>query len=141
MRWSFGQKITNILRKNTQIIIKNIKFNLFYFLSAKTKKVLNDKNLIIAEEQKKRVNNIIEKLVSNKITKYNHQPIFKSLIGRPERKKVLVIEQAYTDGFIYGAGVNDKIFVLMFKHEAIENPDTDIIVKYTQNKFPVDAVA
>ena len=54
--------------------------------------------------------------------------------------KFLAIEQAYTDSFIYGAGVNDKIFVLMFKQEATENPDTDIIVKHTQNKFPVDAV-
>ena len=52
----------------------------------------------------------------------------------------MAIEQAYTDSFIYGAGVNDKIFVLMFKQEATENPDTDIIVKHIQNKFPVDAV-
>lgn len=252
MRWNFGQKIIDIVRKNTPIIIKNLKFNLLYFFIGKNKKhipidkfllnnkevrlyipceldnlhgranifkhmylkeiftpssknikpdfliafgenltkehidtflkhkdlpiyfgeeaflrsitmhneacdpkyekvhafffddlwfhfnchkasrielMLNDKKLIITEEQKKRARNIIEMLVSNKITKYNHQPIYKPSIGRPGRKKVLVIEQAYMDSSIYGAGANDRTFDLMLKQAIAENPDADIIVK------------
>ena len=91
--------------------------------------LLNDTNLIITEEQKQESRKLIEILVSNKLTKYNHQPIYTPQIGRENKKKVLVIEQALRDTSIYLAKGNDKIFNYMLKCAIKENPDADIIIK------------
>lgn len=91
--------------------------------------MLNDKSLVITEEQKERARQLINSIVSNKLTKYNHQPIFSPKIGRSGAKKVLVIDQSYGDMSILKGRANDKTFADMLQAAIDENPDADIIVK------------
>ena len=79
---------------------------------------------------------IREKLVASRLTKYNYQPPFSGELGRPGRKKVLVVDQSYGDASVPGALASPRTFRLMLKAALKENPEADIIVK----KHP-DAVA
>ena len=91
--------------------------------------MLNDKNLIITEEQKLRARKCIDKIVETHLTKYNHQPIFEPQIGRKGVKKVLVIDQSYGDMSISKGWCCDETFEKMLECAIKENPDADIIVK------------
>ena len=91
--------------------------------------MLNDKNLVITEEQKQRARNLINKIVEDKISMYNHQPIYVPNIGRPNKKKVLVVDQSYRDASIVKGLVSAKTFNDMLETAIKENPDSDIIVK------------
>ena len=92
-------------------------------------KKLNDSKLIITEEQKKEAHRLIEKIVSNKISKYNHQPIFTPKIGRDWVKKILVIDQSYGDFSIKKGMADDYTFEKMLQAAINENPEADILVK------------
>ena len=92
-------------------------------------KMINDKNLIITEEQKLRARKCINKIVETHLTKYNHQPIFEPQIGRKGVKKVLVIDQSYGDMSISKGWCCDGTFEKMLECAIKENPDADIIVK------------
>lgn len=91
--------------------------------------MLNDKNLVITDEQKQRAKNCIDKIVKNHLSKYNHQPIFEPNIGRVGVKKVLVVDQSYNDMSILKGMANDKTFEYILDCAIRENPDADIIVK------------
>lgn len=91
--------------------------------------MLNDKSLVISEEQKNRARRCIDNIIDNYLTKYNHQPIYHPNIGRSNVKKVLVIDQSYGDMSITaGMGCHDT-FKEMLDCAINENPDADIIVK------------
>lgn len=104
-----------------------------YYFDAKHKsdleELLNDKNLIITEEQKQRARACIDKIVANNLTKYNHQPIFEPKIGREGVKKILVADQSYGDASIRRGLADDNTFSRMLKCAIEENPDADILVK------------
>jgi len=103
-----------------------------YFDATKTNRLeqmLNDKNLIITEEQKARARNCINKIIQNHLTKYNHQPIFKPVIGKEGKKKVLVIDQTFGDMSILKGLADENTFKTMLETAIKENPDADIIVK------------
>ncbi len=91
-------------------------------------KTLEDSSFHITEEQKKRARNCINKIVENKLTKYNHQPIYEPKIGTHKRK-VLVVDQTYRDMAIVKGLANDSTFSNMLQSAIRENPDSDIIVK------------
>lgn len=83
----------------------------------------------VSQEEILKANKLIEFIVNNHITKYNHQPIFHPEIGRKNASKVLVIDQSYGDYSIKGALASDKTFKVMLETAIRENPDADIIVK------------
>lgn len=91
--------------------------------------MLNDKNLIITEEQRNRAKNCINKVIANYLTKYNHQPIYEPKIGRNNAKKVLVVDQSYGDMSIAKGLADENTFNEMLQTAIKENPDADIIVK------------
>ena len=91
--------------------------------------MLNDKNLIISDEQKARARRCIDNIVKNHLTKYNSQPIFTPEIGRKGAKKVLVVDQSYGDMSILKGRGSENIFRNMLQAAIDENPDADIIVK------------
>lgn len=105
--------------------------NVYFDSSAQTEleKLMNDENLTITDEQKQRARACIDKIVSNHLTKYNHQPIFTPNIGREGYKKILVIDQSYGDMAISRANANDNTFKRMLECAIKENPEADIIVK------------
>ena len=92
-------------------------------------KLLNDKNLIITEEQKLRARKCIDKIVENHLTKYNNQPIFAPKIGRDGVKKILVVDQSYADASIRHGLACDETFTEMLNDAVKNNPDCDIILK------------
>ena len=91
--------------------------------------MLNDKNLVITEEQKQRARKCIDKIVENHLTKYNCQPIFTPDIGRKGVKKVLVVDQSFGDSSIKKGLASIETFNKMLDAAINENPDADIIIK------------
>lgn len=98
-------------------------------LPSRLEQWLNDKDLIITEEQKQRARKCIERILETHLSKYNNQPIFEPHIGREGAKKVLVVDQSYGDWSIIKGGGSDEIFENMLQKAIEENPDADIIVK------------
>ncbi len=91
--------------------------------------MLNDKSLIITDEQKARAKECMDKIVETHLTKYNHQPIYTPEIGRKGVKKILVVDQSYGDMSIAKGLASDRTFEDMLEAAIKENPDADIIVK------------
>ena len=84
--------------------------------------MLNDKNLIVTDEQKQRAKTCIDRILSTHLTKYNHQPIYTPNIGRQGVKKVLVVDQSYGDMSIAKGLADDNTFKNMFQAAIDENP-------------------
>lgn len=104
----------------------------FYYDAMRTSTVelmLNDPNLVVTGEQRREARRLIDRIVSEKLTKYNHQPIFTPQVGRPGRRKVLVVDQSYGDFAIRRGWGSDKTFADMLEDAKRENPDADILVK------------
>lgn len=91
--------------------------------------LLNDKNLVITEEQRQRARRCIDRIIETHLTKYNHQPIYEPEIGRKGVKKVLVVDQSYGDMSILKGWGSDETFEKMLNKAIEENPEADIIVK------------
>lgn len=96
---------------------------------SRLEQMLNNKNLIITEEQKIRAHNCINKIISSHLSKYNNQPIYEPNIGRKGVKKVLVIDQSFGDLSIARGWGSENVFNEMLQAAIKENPDADIIVK------------
>jgi capsular polysaccharide export protein len=92
-------------------------------------KMLNDFDLVITDEQRAEARRLIDKIVKNKVSKYNHQPINIPLIGRLGVPKVLVVDQSYGDFSIKLGLADDITFEKMLQKAIAENPEADIIVK------------
>lgn len=92
-------------------------------------KLINNKNIIVTDEEKMRARKCINKIVETHLTKYNHQPIYEPNIGRKGVKKVLVVDQSYGDMSIAKGWGCDETFKKMLECAIKENPDADIIVK------------
>lgn len=90
---------------------------------------LNDRDLIITNEQKQRARRCMDKILETHLSKYNNQPIFEPKIGRQGVPKILVVDQSYGDWSITKGGGSEEIFKLMLETAIKENPDADIIVK------------
>lgn len=91
--------------------------------------MLNNPNLQITREGIEEARRLIDKIVADKISKYNHQPIFTPTIGREGVPKVLVVDQSYGDFSIKRGLADDSTFAQMLDAAIAENPDADILVK------------
>ena len=104
----------------------------FYFDATRPsfiERMLNDTTLAVTDEQRREARRLIDRIVSEKLTKYNHQPIFTPRVGCPGRRKVLVVDQSYGDQAIAKGWGSDKTFADMLEDAKRENPDADILVK------------
>lgn len=98
-------------------------------MPSRLEQMLNDKNLIITDEQKARARKCMDKIIETRLSKYNNQPIYTPNIGRVGVPKVLVVDQSYGDWSIIKGRGSEEIFNLMLEKAIAENPDADIIVK------------
>lgn len=89
---------------------------------------LNSRDELTADESM-RSRKTIDFIIESRITKYNHQPIYRPEIGRKGAPKVLVIDQSYNDYSIVRCQANDSTFKNMLDAAVYENPDADIIIK------------
>ena len=104
----------------------------FYFDATRKNDIetmLNNKELLINNEHKKEAIRLIERIVTNRVSKYNHQPIYTPKIGRKGVRKVLVVDQSYGDFAIKLGMADDSTFEKMLNTAIRENPDADILVK------------
>lgn len=97
--------------------------------SSDMENLLNDKNLIITEDQKQRARTCLNRIIATHLSKYNNQPIYEPKIGREGVKKVLVVDQSYGDMSIAKGLADETTFKEMLEAAIRENPDADIIVK------------
>ena len=106
--------------------------DVFYFDATRSsymERQINDPDFRLTKEQKKRARNVIQTIIDNHLTKYNHQPIFEPKIGREGVPKILVIDQSYGDFSIKQGLADDNTFTDMLESAIKENPGADIIVK------------
>lgn len=91
--------------------------------------MLDDRSLIPTASQIRSARKLIDKIVENKVSKYNHQPMFTPEIGRKGARKVLVVDQSYGDFSIARGCASEQTFIDMLDAAVRENPDADILVK------------
>ncbi|HHX4698311.1 TPA: hypothetical protein ACQ744_001918 [Escherichia coli] len=80
-------------------------------------------------EQKIRARKAINKIVSNRVSKYNDSINIHLPIGRDGVDKILLIDQRYGDQSVPSALADDKSFESMLANAISNNPDADIIIK------------
>jgi len=83
----------------------------------------------ITKAQLNRARKNIDRIINNKISKYNYQPIFEPKYGREGVPKILVIDQSYNDYSIIKGCANDATFKKMLNCAIDENPNADILIK------------
>ena len=86
-------------------------------------------NQTVSTENCAQAREIIQKIVDNKISKYNHQPLTFNFPKNPNRKRILVVDQSYGDMSLICGGVDDSVFERMVQDAVRENPDSEIIFK------------
>lgn len=116
-------------QKSIGITIDDITHYVDCSTASRLELMLNDKGLIITDEQKTRARKCIDKILETHLSKYNNQPIYEPKIGREGVKKVLVVDQSFGDWSITKGGGSEDVFKNMLKKAIDENPNADIIVK------------
>lgn len=117
------------LKKSIGYTIDDITHYIDASIPSRLELMLNDKELIITDEQRQRARKCMDKILETHLSKYNNQPIFEPKIGREGVKKILVVDQSYGDWSIIKGHGSDEIFKLMLETAIKENPNADIIVK------------
>jgi capsular polysaccharide export protein len=84
---------------------------------------------VVPSEEIRQAKQHIDFIVSNYLTKYNHQPIYTPEIGRPGKKKVLLIDQRRNDYSVIRGCADENTFDAMLRCAIRENPDADILIK------------
>ena len=98
--------------------------------TSRIEQMLNDKKLVITNEQKARARKLIDTMVKNKINRYNYMPTYKPEIGQHGRSKVLIFDQSYDDEYsIFQTNANEHTLKKMLDDAIAENPNSDIIIK------------
>ncbi|MDR1145402.1 MAG: hypothetical protein LBK71_04625, partial [Verrucomicrobiales bacterium] len=109
--------------------IDDLTFHFDALRPSRLERMLNSSELTVSGEQQARARRLMQRLVGEKLTKYNHQPVYTPVIGSAGRPKVLVVEQAYQDFSVVRSGANHETFKKMLRDAVTENPGADIIVK------------
>lgn len=91
--------------------------------------MLNDATLEVSADERATARRLMKRLVDEKITKYNHQPLTAPAFGRPGRRKVLVVDQSAGDASIRLGMADENTFKAMLEDAVRENPEADVLVK------------
>lgn len=87
----------------------------------------SDRELTDAEV--KRARSLIHTILTQRLSKLNHQPDEVPDLGDPDRPKILVVDQAFNDWSIRKGAADIDTFNQMLFCALKENPDADIVVK------------
>lgn len=88
-----------------------------------------EENKDISTEQIYRAKKAINKIVENKVSKYNHAPCLPVKIGTEGKKKVLLIDQRFGDQSVTSGLADEFTFEKMLNDAIANHPDCDIIIK------------
>ena len=97
--------------------------------SSQIERMLNDQSLVLSAEQLQEAQRLIRRIVTERLTKYNHQSQATPAVGHKGARKVLVVDQSYGDYAIRKEWADDSTFARMLDDAINENPDADILVK------------
>lgn len=103
----------------------------YYDATSQTRleKILTAKDFRLTKEQEQYARFIIDKIVSNQVSKYNTAPLRHYKIGRPKHKKLLLVDQRFNDMSVMKGNGSEQIFDQMLT-DAINNySDWDIVIK------------
>jgi hypothetical protein len=83
----------------------------------------------LTPEETNRSGRAINRIVVNRVSKYNHAPDLDLKIGDPGRRKVLLVDQRFGDQSIESGLADEDSFERMLQFAVSERSDWDIIVK------------
>ena len=92
-------------------------------------RLLNDPSVQLDDSQRSEARRLMNRIAAAKLTKYNHQPVFRPEVGRKGFRKVLVVDQSYGDAAIRKGWGNEQTFADMLADAKRDNPGCDILVK------------
>nr|WP_284041617.1 hypothetical protein [Halomonas olivaria] len=95
---------------------------------SRLEKLLNS-NSSLTNKQVQRCKCIIQKIVTSRVSKYNHAPDFQLKIGKAENRKILLLDQRFGDQSVVSGLADEKSFDNMLFDAIKYNPDADIIIK------------
>jgi capsular polysaccharide export protein len=130
----FIRSILSVSNRGDQIYLQGVSFTVddisIYCDGTRPTRleIMLNNNRKLNDDELNRAKNLMSIIIGNKLTKYNFQPIFKPEIGK-NKKKILVVEQAYNDYSIILGCADNETFIQMYKDACMENPDADIIIK------------
>ena len=104
----------------------------FYFDGTRTnqlEEMLNDPGLEVSEAERAEARRLMDRILREQVTKYNHQSRAPLRVGRDGRRKVLVVDQSFGDASIALGCADERTFERMLADAVRENPDADILVK------------
>ncbi|MHA3978360.1 capsular polysaccharide export protein, LipB/KpsS family [Halovulum sp. GXIMD14794] len=76
-----------------------------------------------------RARGVIDRIVSERISKYNAQPLRVPVMGEGYSRRVLVCDQTFADASVLYGGLDERRFEDMLLSAVTENPDAEILVK------------
>lgn len=91
----------------------------------------------LTKEQTERARSLIKKIVENKLTKYNHQPIKNISLNENFKRRVLVVDQVLNDMSLQTNDVTLDDCKKMLEDAIRENPDAEIVVKLHPDSCPI----
>lgn len=83
----------------------------------------------LTDDQRQRALRAIRRIVDARISKYNSQPFFRPEVSPGFRRRVLVVDQNFSDASTFYGRATESDFRAMLKAAVAENPDAEILVK------------
>ena len=90
---------------------------------------LLESDIELTVEQKNRARLAINKIVENKVSKYNHAKCLPIKIGKPDRKKILLLDQRFGDQSVTSGLADEVTFEKMLNDAIVNHPECDLIIK------------
>lgn len=102
-----------------------------YFMADYPSRIIHKLNSseIPSESELKRADRLLRRIVSQRISKYNAQPMHAPAMTDGYTRRVLVCDQAYADASTVYGKVRDEDFERMLLAAISENPDAEVLVK------------
>lgn len=76
-----------------------------------------------------RARGAMQRIVAERLSKYNHAPLLQRALPGHQHKKVLVVDQTFGDSSVTGGMADGATFERMLAAAVAENPAADIIIK------------
>ncbi len=124
-----NSKAPERFRASCSLVLDRHGFHFDANLKTDIETLLESAEYSLAADDLAKARKMIDRIVDQKITKYNHQPILQPQIGRQGAPKILVVDQSYRDYSIRRGWANDSTFAKMLSDAIADNPDADILVK------------
>ena len=86
---------------------------------------LSSESAVIME----RARGAMQRIVDDKLSKYNHAPLLEGALPGHRQKKVLVVDQTFGDSSVTCGMAGDATFGRMLAAALAENPEADIVIK------------